>query len=321
MKIFITGGAGFIGSHLTDHYLNRGDEVIILDDCTTGSQENLAPHKENPRLSVHVGSVLNESMVRELVEESDMVYHMAAAVGVEYVMSHPLHTLQTNIKGTEVILEACRPLKRKIFIASTSEVYGKNPEIPFDEESDRVLGPTTIVRWGYSCSKALDEFLALAYHYERGLPVVIGRFFNTVGPRQTGRYGMVIPRFVQQALKNEPITIHGDGTQTRCYCDVSDTVRWITRLMEMDEAVGEVFNLGSEERISVIDLAKLIVAKTNSSSKYTYIDHNTARGEKFEDMHDRVPNIQKVVKATGIKPQLNLEQTVERIIDYYKTRR
>jgi UDP-glucose 4-epimerase len=320
MRVLITGGAGFIGSHLTEALLSRGDEVLILDDLSTGSSENIRHLKNLPKLNYWIDSVMNRALLAELVDESDLVVHLAAAVGVRLIVESPVHTIETNIKGTELVLEAARKKKRKVFIASTSEVYGKSTHFPFHEEDDLVLGSTDKGRWSYAASKALDEFLALAYWKERKLPVVIGRFFNTIGPRQTGQYGMVVPNFVRQALEGQPITVFGTGKQSRCFCYVGDTVAALLKLLDAPDSVGQVFNIGSTEEISIEALASLIKTKLNSSSPICYIPYDKAYEAGFEDMPRRVPSTAKIERYVGWKPSTSLDTAIDLIAEYFRQR-
>jgi UDP-glucose 4-epimerase len=320
MRILITGGAGFIGSHLAEAFLSRGDEVLILDDLSTGSMENIRHLKDAPKLHYWIESVMNKALLAELVDESDLVVHLAAAVGVRLIVQSPVRTIETNIKGTEQVLEAALKKKKMVFIASTSEVYGKNANFPFREDGDLVLGPTNKGRWSYAASKALDEFLALAYWKERHLPVVVGRFFNTIGPRQTGQYGMVVPNFVRQALEGRPITVFGTGKQSRCFCYVGDTVRALLKLLDAPAAVGQVFNIGSSEEISIEDLAGLIRSKLNSSSPICYIPYDQAYEEGFEDMPRRVPSTAKIEGCIGWRPSTSLNTTIDLIAEYFRQR-
>lgn len=319
MRILVTGGAGFIGSHICDAHIDRGDEVVALDILSTGRRRNIRHLEGNPRFRLVEGSVLDEVLVAEWVGWADRVYHMAAAVGVRYVIENPLRALETNVRGTETVLAAAARRGVPIFIASSSEVYGKSSKIPFREDDDSVLGPTKIVRWGYSCSKALDEFLALAYHREKGLPAVIGRFFNTTGPRQTGAYGMVVPRFCRAASRNEPITVYGDGTQTRCFTDVSDAVALAMALMETPDAAGEVVNIGGLERVSIMDLAERVRRIAGSSSPIETIPYREAFETGFEEMLHRVPDITKAKALTGLSPRVPLDEIIRRVLDWIRT--
>jgi UDP-glucose 4-epimerase len=318
MRVLITGGAGFIGSHLAEALLSRGDEVLILDDLSTGSSENIRHLKNLPKFNYWIDSVMNRALLAELVDESDVVVHLAAAVGVRLIVESPVHTIETNIKGTELVLEAARKKRKKVFIASTSEVYGKSTHFPFHEDDDLVLGATDKGRWSYAASKALDEFLGLAYWKERKVPVVIGRFFNTIGPRQTGQYGMVVPNFVRQALEGEPITVFGTGKQSRCFCYVGDTVSALLKLLDAPEAVGQVFNIGSSEEISIEGLADLIKTKLSSTSPICYIPYEKAYEAGFEDMPRRVPSTAKVERYVGWQPSTSLDSTIDLIAEYFR---
>ncbi|MBM3269619.1 MAG: GDP-mannose 4,6-dehydratase [Candidatus Sericytochromatia bacterium] len=319
MKVLITGGAGFIGSHLADALIERGDEVYVIDDLSTGSLDNVVHLRGNPRFHLVVDSVLNEAILNELVNRVDQVYHMAAVVGVKLVVESPVRTLETNIKGTEIVLQLCHRFNKKVFIASTSEVYGRHHENrPLCENFERIYGPTTVGRWSYATSKAIDEFLAFAYHREHGLDVVVARFFNTVGPRQTGAYGMVIPRFVKWALGSEPITVYGDGTQSRSFTYVGDAVWAATHLMDCPEAVGELFNIGNGAEISILELAETVKAMTGSKSEIRFVPYESVYGQDFEDMEFRTPSIEKLSRYTGYRPTLNLEGILRRVIAYFE---
>ncbi len=318
MKVLITGGAGFIGSHLAEHLLGRGDEVFVIDDLSTGSMENIIHLKENPLFHYTLDSIRNLQVLAELVDMCDVIFHLAAAVGVKLIVESPVNTIETNIYGTEVVLQFANKKKKKVVIASTSEVYGKSDRVPFREDDDMVLGSTKKARWSYACSKAIDEFLALAYYREKGLPVVIVRLFNTVGPRQTGRYGMVIPTLVQQALESRPITVYGDGQQTRSFTFVKDVIGCIIPLCEHPDAVGEVFNVGSDREISIKDLAYLIKEKAQSPSEIVYIPYDRAYQEGFEDMRRRVPDISKARNFVGFDPSVDIEGIIDSVIEYYK---
>jgi UDP-glucose 4-epimerase len=313
MRVLITGGAGFIGSHLAEALLAKGDEVLILDDLSTGSMDNIRAFKSAPGFQYHLDSVMNRGLLAELVDESDLVVHLAAAVGVRLIVESPVRTVETNVKGTERVLQAAQKKKKTVFIASTSEVYGKSIAIPFREDGDLVLGPTVKGRWSYAASKALDEFLALAYWKEKGLPVIVGRFFNTIGPRQTGQYGMVVPSFVRQALAGEPITVYGSGKQTRCFCHVGDVVRALMNLLETPAAVGQVFNIGNTEEISIEDLARLVKKRLRSDSEICYVPYDKAYEEGFEDMPRRVPCIDKISQCIGWSPVTSLDATIDQI--------
>jgi UDP-glucose 4-epimerase len=319
MKVLITGGAGFIGSHLAESLLERGDEVSVLDDLSTGSIENIEHLKGAKGFRYTIDSVINEPVAAEEVDRVDVVVHLAAAVGVRLIVESPVHTIETNVHGTETILKLANKKKKQVVIASTSEVYGKSTEFPFREDADLVLGPTKKGRWSYACSKAIDEFLALAYYKEKKLPIVVVRLFNTVGPRQTGRYGMVIPNFVRQALAAQPITVHGDGSQRRCFTDVSDVVGALIGLMEHPGASGEVFNVGSQQEITILDLAKKVKEMTGSPSEIVFVPYGQAYEEGFEDMQRRVPDTSKIAKLIGYAPKVSLERILERVIEHLST--
>jgi len=314
MKALVTGGAGFIGSHLVEALLARGDKVWIIDDLSTGRFENIAHLEGDPGFNYVLDTILDERVVTELTAKVDVVFHLAAAVGVAYIIDNPLKSLETNIKGTEFVLKAANEGKKMVVIFSTSEIYGKANSQPCREDDDRVLGSTTITRWSYSSSKAIDEFLALAYHREKKVPVIIVRCFNTCGPRQTGQYGMVIPRFVKQALLSHPLTIYGDGKQTRCFCDVSDVVRGVLGLVEEPAANGEVFNLGSDEETTIEGLAGRIKELTASDSPIEYVPYEKAYEEGFEDMRRRVPDLTKIRGTIGYNPQVPLPELLERVV-------
>jgi UDP-glucose 4-epimerase len=317
-RALITGGAGFIGSHLAEALLARGHQVTVIDDLSTGRFENIAHLAAQPRFQFAIESITNEVVLDRLASECDMIFHLAAAVGVMLIVDQPVHTIETNVMGTEAVLKAAVRYRAKVLIASTSEVYGKGNQIPFREDDDVVLGPTSRSRWAYAASKMVDEFLALAYYREKGLPVVVFRLFNTVGPRQTGQYGMVIPRFVQQALRGEPLTIYGDGRQSRCFLHVQDAVEAVLSLAEFPEAVGEVFNIGSTEEITIRDLAEkvavLIKDRSSSDRQLSFIPYDQAYAVGFEDMLKRVPDIAKIVRVTGWFPQRSLDETLEDIL-------
>lgn len=319
MHILITGGAGFIGSHLAEKYLHAGHSVTVVDDLSTGSLGNIAGIQSHPEFEFVCDSVRNASTMHLLIEKCDIVFHLAAAVGVQLIVDEPVHTIETNIHGTEVVLLVANKFRKKVLIASTSEVYGKSEAIPFSEDDDTVLGSTRFSRWSYACSKAIDEFLALAYHQQYGLPVVIVRLFNTVGPRQTGRYGMVIPRFVERALSNQPIQIYGNGQQTRCFCCVHDVTDGLVRLMDCPDATGRVFNLGSNEEISIEALADKIIERIGSKAGKEFLSYEQAYGRAFDDMKRRVPNLQRIDEAIGFGPQYSLDQTLKMIIDEGKS--
>ena len=318
-KALITGGAGFIGSHLAELLLSEGWEVWVLDDLSTGSIQNVAHLKERPDFHLVVESVLSPAVVNELVYKCDVVYHLAAAVGVRLIVEEPVRTLVTNVQGTEVVLEHCNRFGKRVLVASTSEVYGDHrEELPLAENSRRIYGPTTSRRWAYADSKAMDEFLALAYHQERGLDCVIVRLFNTVGPRQSGQYGMVIPNFVQSALAGRQIEIHGDGTQTRCFCHVEDTIKALRSLMNARETSGEIFNVGSQERIRILDLADRIKVMTGSKSKLEFIPYDQVYGLGIEDMFHRIPDIDKIAGAVGWAPTRTLEEILTDVVAHVR---
>lgn len=319
MRALITGGAGFIGSHLAEKLLNDGHKVYVIDDLSTGSIENIEHLKGHQGFHYIIDTILNHSLLAELVDKCDVIFHLAAAVGVMLIVESPVRTIETNIKGTEAVLMHANKKKKKVVLASTSEVYGKSEEAYFKEDGDLVMGPTTKGRWSYACSKAIDEFLALAYWKEKGLPVVVIRFFNIVGPRQTGRYGMVIPRFVKQAILNKPITVFGDGKQSRCFTHVRDAVDAIVKLGETEEAVGEVINLGSDREITIEKLAEKVKEIAGSRSEIQYISYDQAYEEGFEDMKRRVPDLSKIKRLIGYKPKYSLEDIIEDVIRYYKT--
>jgi len=320
MRVLITGGAGFIGSHLADAYLARGDEVFVLDDLSTGSIDNIRHLRGHERFHYTIESIHHAPTVAELVDQCDVVFHLAAAVGVRLIVESPVRTIETNVHGTEVVLAQANKKKKKVLIASTSEVYGVSTQVPFREDGNLVLGPTSKGRWSYACSKAIDEFLALAYWRERKLPAVIVRLFNTVGPRQTGQYGMVVPTFVKQALAGRPITIHGDGSQSRCFADVSDVIGALVAVMEQPAAVGEVFNIGSDEEVTIRALAERVKAHTGSHSDIICLPYEQAYGEGFEDMPRRVPDISKIGSLIGYRPTKSLDQILERVVDYFRKR-
>jgi UDP-glucose 4-epimerase len=319
-RALITGGAGFIGSHLSEALLKQGHHVTIIDDLSTGLFENIEPLAENPNFRFAIETITNTAVMDRLVSECDIIYHLAAAVGVDLIVSRPIHVIETNVRGTDIVLQTARRYRKKVLIASTSEIYGKSNNAPFGEEDDRLLGATTKSRWSYSSSKALDEFLALAYHKEAGLPVVIFRLFNTVGPRQRGRYGMVIPRFVRWALAGEPIQVYGDGQQTRCFANVSDVVTAMIQLADCPEANGEVFNIGTQEEIAILDLARKVKERTGSKSEIVMVPYSEAYEAGFEDMLRRVPDIRKIKRAIGWEPQKTLDHTLDEIIASFRSR-
>ena len=320
MKVLITGGAGFIGSHLAEKYLECGDDVYIIDDLSTGTLENIKHLQEDKshkdKLFVTIDNILNHDVMLGLVRTCDIVLHMAAAVGVQYILENPLSSIITNIKGAEGVLELCNKFKKKVLIASTSEVYGKHTHAPLVETDNIIYGPSTRFRWSYAAAKLMDEFTALAYHRTKNLSVAIIRLFNTVGPRQSGRYGMVIPRFVQQALRNEPITVYGDGTQTRTFIYVGDVVDAVTKLIECPDAIGEVTNIGGAEEITIKDLAERVKKITCSTSEIKYIPYDEAYTKDFEDMQRRVPSIEKIEKLVNWKPTTSLDDILNKVIDY-----
>ncbi len=320
-RALVTGGAGFVGSHLVERLVARGDDVTILDDLSTGRLENIGGVGETVRFVE--GSVLDASLVDELVGATDVVYHLAAAVGVQYVIDHPLASLQTNIRGTENVLGACAKHDgRRVLIASTSEVYGKNTKDALNENDDRLLGSARVSRWFYAAAKSIDEAFALAYHQDAGLPAVVVRLFNTVGPRQTGRYGMVVPRFVRWALRGEPLRVYGDGQQTRCFTNVADVVRALMLLMDAPAAAGEIFNIGQPNEIRIVDLAKRVIELCESSSEVALVPYDSAdaygpRASGYEDMRRRVPDVTKLRQLTGFEPSIGLDQTLREVIDYF----
>jgi len=317
LRVLITGGAGFIGSHLSDACIQRGDEVFVIDDLSTGSIDNIRHLRDHPRFHYTIDNVQNHQAAAEMVDQCDVIFHLAAAVGVKLIVESPVRTIETNVHCTEVILSLANKKKKKVLIASTSEVYGLSAEVPFREDGNLVMGATTKGRWSYACSKAIDEFLALAYWREKKLPTVVVRLFNTVGPRQTGQYGMVIPTFVKQALAGRPITVYGNGKQSRCFCYVGDVVGALMKLMDDPKAVGEVFNVGSNVEISIMGLAKKVKELTNSESEIVLVPYDEAYEEGFEDMPRRVPDISKVNKQVGFQPQLDLDGILKSVIDFH----
>ena len=321
MRVLITGGAGFIGSHLADAYLKRGDEVSVIDDLSTGKIENIQHLKGQTRFEYTIDTVHNRPLTAELVDRCDVVFHLAAAVGVKLIVESPVRTIETNVSGTEVVLSLANKKKKKVLIASTSEVYGLSTDVPFREDGNLVMGATTKGRWSYACSKAIDEFLALAYWREKKLPTVVVRLFNTVGPRQTGQYGMVIPTFVKQALSGRPITVYGDGKQTRCFGYVGDVVDALIKIMDHNDAVGNVFNIGSNEEISILQLAQRVKELTNSDSEVVFVPYDEAYEEGFEDMPRRIPDITKVGNLVGFQPRMTLDGILQSVIDYQSGRR
>ncbi|MCX5641804.1 MAG: GDP-mannose 4,6-dehydratase [Candidatus Omnitrophica bacterium] len=318
MKYLVTGGAGFIGSHLCEYLLARGHQVTALDDLSTGSLENIKSIKTNPGFQLVVDTVLNHSVLAGLVSGADIICHLAAAVGVKNIIENPLQSLKTNVEGTLNVLEAAVPSGQRVVLTSTSEVYGKNENVPFSEENDMVLGPTTIRRWGYACSKALDEFLALAYFSEKKVPVVIGRLFNTIGPRQTGRYGMVVPRFVGQALAGEEITVYGDGKQTRSFTYVSDVVAALYLLSQNKNIIGGVFNIGNTEEITIRELAEKVKMLCRSDSRIVHLPMEEAYRDGFEDMRRRLPDLSRIKEAIGYSPKVNLDEALKKVIASFR---
>src|SRR5665213_2031177 len=312
----ITGGAGFIGSHLAERLLERGDQVLLMDNLSTGSMENIRHLKKYDRMHYFLEPLENRQLLAELVDEADVIFHLAAAVGVKLIVESPVRTIETNVNGTQMVLEAACRKRKLVFAASTSEVYGKNTNVPFHEDADLVLGPTTKGRWSYAAAKALDEFLALSYWKEKRLPVVIARLFNTVGPRQTGRYGMVLPNFVRQALDGNPITVYGNGKQSRCFCDVKDAVESLLRLAATDQAIGEVVNVGNDHEITIEALAQQVKERTGSASSIEYIPYDQAYEPGFEDMFRRVPCVDKLEKMTGFRPRIGLPEIIDRVSAY-----
>jgi UDP-glucose 4-epimerase len=318
VKALITGGAGFIGSHLSETLLDLGHQVLILDNLSTGSIDNIAHQKGRPGFEYFIDTVENEPLLAELIDRSDVVFHFAAAVGVKLIVEQPVHTIETNVHGTEVVLKHANKKKKLVVIASTSEVYGKSNNVPFREDSDLVMGPTTKHRWAYACSKAIDEFLALAYWKERKLPVIIVRFFNTVGPRQTGQYGMVIPNFVRQALAGEAITVFGDGKQARAFTHVTDVVGALVKLMVEPRAIGEVINIGNTEEITISALAERVRTLTGSRSAIKLIPYDEAYESGFEDMPRRLPDLSKIMQLIGYKTAYNLDAILEDVVEYFR---
>jgi UDP-glucose 4-epimerase len=319
MRALITGGAGFIGSHLSEALLDAGHQVVILDNLSTGSIDNIAHLKGRPGFSYHIESVNNEPLLAELIDHADVVFHFAAAVGVRLIVEQPVHTIETNVHGTEVVLKHANKKKKLVVLASTSEVYGKSNDVPFREDSDLVLGPTSKHRWAYACSKAIDEFLGLAYWKERKLPIVIVRFFNTVGPRQTGQYGMVIPNFVRQALAGEAITVFGDGTQSRAFTHVTDVVQALIALMQEPRAIGQVINIGNTEEVTMTALAERVRALTGSNSPIKLIPYDEAYESGFEDMPRRLPDLTKIQAMIGYRPRFSLDDILAHVIEYFRS--
>lgn len=320
MRILITGGAGFVGSHLAEHLLQQGDEVWAVDDLSTGSIENLDHLKGHAGFRYQTLNIMNVPELAEVVDRCDVIYHLAAAVGVRLIVESPVRTIETNIRGTEIMLDLAAKKKKLVFIPSTSEVYGKSTKVPFCEDDDLVMGATTKGRWSYACSKAIDEFLALAYWKEKQLPVIVVRLFNTVGPRQTGRYGMVLPNFVRQALANKPLTVYGSGQQTRCFGYVGDVVGALAKLIRTPEAVGHVFNVGSDEEVTIEEVARRVIRITGCRSAIQYIPYSEAYEEGFEDMLRRVPSLEKIKKFIGYQPTTRLDQIIERVVEFERAR-
>jgi nucleoside-diphosphate-sugar epimerase len=318
MRALITGGAGFIGSHLAEALLDAGNQVLVIDNLSTGSMDNIAHLKGRAGFEYFIDTVENEGLLAELIDRSEVVFHFAAAVGVKLIVEQPVYTIETNVHGTEVVLKHANKKKKLVVIASTSEVYGKSEQVPFREDSDLVLGPTTKHRWAYACSKAIDEFLALAYWKERKLPVIIVRFFNTVGPRQTGQYGMVIPNFVRQALAGEPITVFGDGTQSRSFSHVSDVVGALLKLVVEPKAIGQVINIGNTEEVTIRKLAERVRQLSGSNSSIKLVPYDEAYESGFEDMPRRVPDLSKAAKMIGYAPKLTLDDILTQVIDYFR---
>jgi UDP-glucose 4-epimerase len=318
MKALVTGGAGFIGSHLTERLLKDGNKVAVIDNLSTGSLENIESFKNHAGFEFVEGDIRNVELMEPLVEQCDTIFHLAAAVGVRLIAEDPVHTIETNIGGTEIVLNIANKFGRKILIASSSEVYGKSEAVPFHEDDDIVLGSTCLSRWSYACTKAVDEFLGLAFHQQYGLDVIIGRFFNTIGPRQTGRYGMVVPRFVQTALKGETLQIYGTGRQTRCFCYVADLVEAVIGLMNCKDAAGQVFNIGTNEEITIEELADKIIQITGSKSKKEFVPYEVAYGRPIEDMMRRVPSVEQISRTIGWQPKTSLDETLQLIAESLK---
>lgn len=318
MRVLITGGAGFIGSHLAERFINDGHTVQVLDNLSTGSIENIAHLKDRQGFTYNINSVADEPLLAEMIDRADVVFHLAAAVGVKLIVEQPVHTIETNVHETEVVLKHASKNKKLVFIASTSEVYGKSTDVPFHEDSDVVLGPTIKHRWAYACSKLIDEFLALAYWKEKKLPVIITRLFNTVGPRQTGQYGMVLPTFVKQALSNQPISVFGDGSQSRSFTYVADVVEALVKLVGEPQAVGQVFNIGSTQEVTIAQLAERVRKLAGSNSPIHYIPYDQAYEVGFEDMPRRVADITKIRKLVGFEPQANLDEIINKVVDHFR---
>ena len=319
MKVLITGGAGFIGSHLSERHLDGGDHVCIIDDLSTGSMHNIAHLKGTPHFTYHIDSVTNYGLMAELIDSCDIVYHLAAAVGVRLIVESPVRTIETNVRCTEIVLSLAAKKRKRVLITSTSEVYGKRERVPFRETDDLLMGPPQKGRWSYACSKAIDEFLALAYWREKKVPTVVVRLFNTVGPRQTGRYGMVIPNFVRQALSGQPITVYGDGSQRRCFAHVHDVIGALVQLAQHPDATGDVYNIGSNQEVSILELAEKIKHLTGSESPIVLVPYDKAYEEGFEDMLRRVPDLTKVRKLIGYKPKFKLDAVLQSVIEYQQS--
>ena len=319
MRYLITGGAGFIGSHLSDELLRRDHEVYVLDDLSTGSIHNISHLKQNPRFHYTIDSVNNVGVTAELIDAVDVVYHLAAAVGVKLIVESPVRTIETNIRCTEIVLDLANKKKKPVFVASTSEVYGKSTEFPFHEDGDLVMGATNKGRWSYACSKAIDEFLAIAYWRERRLPTVVVRLFNTVGPRQTGQYGMVVPTFVRQGLAGKPITVYGDGLQSRCFTHVNDVVRALADLMTKETAYGQVYNVGNDSEITILDLARKVRELTGGKSEIVHLPYDEAYEVGFEDMHRRVPSVAKISDLLGWRPQITLDTILKDVLQFHQS--
>ncbi len=320
MRVLITGGAGFIGSHLAETLLERGDFVVVVDDLSTGLIENIRRIQSQPKFEFVRGSVCDQTIMTSLIDRCDAIYHLAAAVGVKLIVDRPVHTIETNIHGSEVVLSLANTFCKRILLASTSEVYGKSTKIPFNEDDDAVFGSTRFTRWSYACSKMIDEFLALAYHDQYGLEAVICRFFNTVGPRQTGQYGMVVPRFVRRALRGEPIEIYGSGRQSRCFCNVAEVVGALPQLIDCEKATGEVINIGATESITIEELADKVIHLTGSDSKKKFLSYEEAYGRPFDDMQTRVPDLSKIHRLIEYSPKLSLDETLQQVIEFERVR-
>ncbi len=318
MRYLITGGAGFIGSHLAESLLQRGDEVTVLDNFSTGSHENLNGIESHTAFRLVYGSVTDSDLVTECVKEVDRVYHLASAVGVKLIIDKPIETIETIVEGASTVFGACARYRLPVLLTSTSEVYGKSDALPFTEDSDSIIGPPTYRRWAYASAKALDEFLALAYWHQIKLPVVLVRLFNTVGPRQTGQYGMVIPRLIRQALAGQPLTVYGDGNQSRCFCHVDDAVRALVELLDHPESAGQLFNVGATESVTIRRLAEKIIQETNSDSEIQYVPYEEAYGQGFEDMRHRAPSIEKIARLIGFEPSHDLSSIIQGIVSYQK---